>query len=106
LPGVNRPGRQVDQGLPSIVDFTNEWSYTCPPAIRLRGVDIDKFYNKTVFKVLVLCYNSGCSRIGAEEDFEPKRNETIQEWRRLHNEELYDLYSSPKINRVKNRRMR
>jgi hypothetical protein len=27
--------------------------------------------------------------------FEPKRNEVTGEWRRLHNKELYALYSSP-----------
>jgi hypothetical protein len=27
----------------------------------------------------------------------PKRNEVTGEWRRLHNEELYALYSSPNI---------
>jgi hypothetical protein len=27
--------------------------------------------------------------------FGPKRDEVTGEWRRLHNEELYDLYSSP-----------
>ena len=27
--------------------------------------------------------------------FEPMRDETTKEWRRLHNEKLYDLYSSP-----------
>jgi hypothetical protein len=27
-------------------------------------------------------------------------------WRKLHNEELRDLYSSPSINRMKSRRMR
>jgi hypothetical protein len=27
--------------------------------------------------------------------FGPKRGEVKEEWRRLHNEELHDLYSSP-----------
>jgi hypothetical protein len=29
--------------------------------------------------------------------FGPRRDEVTVEWRRLHNEELNDLYSSPKI---------
>jgi hypothetical protein len=38
--------------------------------------------------------------------FGPRREEVTGEWRRLHNEELNDLYSSPKILRViKSRRM-
>jgi hypothetical protein len=32
--------------------------------------------------------------------FGPKRDEVTGEWRRLHSEELYDLYSSPNIIRV------
>jgi hypothetical protein len=32
--------------------------------------------------------------------FGPKRNEVTGEWRRLHNEELNDLYSSPNIIRM------
>jgi hypothetical protein len=32
--------------------------------------------------------------------FGPKRDEVTGVWRRLHNEELNDLYSSPKIIRV------
>ena len=39
--------------------------------------------------------------------FGPKRDEVTGEWRKLHNEELRDLYSLPKIVRVvKSRRMR
>jgi hypothetical protein len=39
--------------------------------------------------------------------FGPKRDEIKEEWRRLHNKELYALYSSPNIIRVmKSRRLR
>jgi hypothetical protein len=39
--------------------------------------------------------------------FGPKRDEVTGEWRKLHNEELQDLYSSPSIIRIiKSRRMR
>jgi len=39
--------------------------------------------------------------------FEPKRDEVTGEWRKLHNEELNDLYCSPNIVRViKSRKMR
>jgi hypothetical protein len=38
--------------------------------------------------------------------FGPKRDEVTREWRKLHNEKLHDLYSSPTIVRViKSRRM-
>jgi hypothetical protein len=39
--------------------------------------------------------------------FGPKRDEVKGEWRKLHNEELHDLYSSPSIIRIiKSKRMR
>jgi len=39
--------------------------------------------------------------------FGPRRDKVTGEWRRLHNEELNDLYSSPNIVRViKSRRVR
>jgi len=39
--------------------------------------------------------------------FGPRRDEVTGEWKKLHNEELNDLYSSPNIVRViRSRRMR
>jgi len=38
--------------------------------------------------------------------FGPKRDEVRGKWRKLHNEELNDLYSSPNIVRVIKSRMR
>jgi hypothetical protein len=39
--------------------------------------------------------------------FGPKRDEVTGMWRKLHNEELHDMYSSPNIVRViKSKRMR
>jgi len=38
--------------------------------------------------------------------FGPKRDEVTEKWRKLHNEELDDLYSSPNIFRgIRSRRM-
>jgi hypothetical protein len=36
----------------------------------------------------------------------PKRDEVTGGWRKMHNEELHNLYSSPSIIRIKSRRMR
>jgi hypothetical protein len=38
---------------------------------------------------------------------EPKRDEVIGKWRKLHSDKLYILYSSPNIiTQIKSRRMR
>jgi hypothetical protein len=41
-----------------------------------------------------------------EKVFEPKRDEVVRKWGRLHNEGLYDLPSPPSIIRIKSRRIR
>jgi hypothetical protein len=38
--------------------------------------------------------------------FEPKRDEVTGEWRKLHNEELNELYCSPNVIRVMKSRMK
>ena len=48
-----------------------------------------------------------CENMILRRIFGPRRDEVTGEWRRLHNEELNDLYSSPNIVRViKSRTMR
>jgi hypothetical protein len=71
--------------LPVVLYGCETWSLTLREKQRLR-----------VFEIRVL------RRI-----FGPKRDEATGEWRRLHNEELNDLYSSPNIiGVIKLRRMR
>jgi hypothetical protein len=71
--------------LPVVLYGCETWSLTLREEHRLR-----------VFEKMVL------RRI-----FGPKRNEVTGEWRKLHNEELRDLYSSPSIIRIiKSRKMR
>jgi hypothetical protein len=38
--------------------------------------------------------------------FGPKRYEVTENWRKLHNEEIHNMYSSSNIIRIKSRRMR
>jgi hypothetical protein len=71
--------------LPVILYGFGTWSLTLREDHRLRV-----FENRVLIKI-----------------FGPKRDEVTGEWRKLHNEELHNLYSSPDIIRqVKSRRMR
>jgi hypothetical protein len=71
--------------LPVVLYGCETWSLTLREEHRLRV-----FENRVVRRI-----------------FGPKRDEVTGEWRKLHNEKLHNLYSSPDIIRqVKSRRMR
>jgi hypothetical protein len=71
--------------LPVVLYRCETWSLTLREEHRLRV-----FENRVLRRI-----------------FGPKRDEVTGEWRKLHNEELHNLYSSPDIIRqVKSRRMR
>jgi hypothetical protein len=71
--------------LPVVLYGCESWSLTLREECRLRV-----FENKVLRRI-----------------FGPKRDEVTGEWRRLHNEELYALYSLPNTIRViKSRRQR
>jgi hypothetical protein len=70
--------------LPVVLYGCETWSLTLSEAQRLRV-----FENRVPRRI-----------------FGPKRDEVIGEWRKLHNKELCDLYSSPSIIKIiKLRRM-
>jgi len=71
--------------LPVVLYWCETWSLTLREERRLRV-----FENRVLGRI-----------------FGPKRDEVTGEWRKLHNEELHYLYSSPNIVQViKSRRMR
>jgi hypothetical protein len=71
--------------LPVVLYGCESWSLTLREECGLRV-----FENKVLWRI-----------------FGPKRDEVTWEWRRLHNKELYALYSSPNIIRViKSRKLR
>ena len=64
--------------LPVVAYGCETWSLTLTEGRRLRV-----FENRVLMRI-----------------FWPKRDEVTEEWRKLHNEELNDLYCSPDIVRV------
>ena len=70
---------------------------------RLQSKNVKIKIYRTIISPVVLY---GCKTWLLRRIFVPRRDEVTGEWRRLHNEELNDLYSPPDIVRViKSRRM-
>jgi hypothetical protein len=67
--------------LPVVLYGCETWSLTLREEHRLRV-----FENRVLGRI-----------------FGPKRDEVTGEWRKLHNEELHDLYSPPSIIRISSR---
>jgi hypothetical protein len=70
--------------LPVVLYGCETWSLTLREDHRLRG-----FENRVLRRI-----------------FGPKRDEVTGEWRKMHNEELHNLYTSLDISQVKSMRMR
>jgi hypothetical protein len=82
----------------------------CPKNVKIR-----------IYKTIILPVLYGCEtwsltlkeahRLGVFENrvlrriYGPRRDKVTGEWRKLHNEELHDLYSSPSIIRIIKARM-
>jgi hypothetical protein len=62
-----------------------------------------------ISKFVTILWDWGCLRTGCWGEYlEPKRDEVTEDWRKLHNEERHNLYSSQSIIRmmIKSSRMR
>jgi hypothetical protein len=106
--------------------FALNWTYTLHHSVQnlLSSQLLSKNLKTRIYTTIILpVVLYGCEtwsltlreahRLGVFENrvlrtiFGPKRDEVTGDWRKLHNEELHDLYSSQSIIRImKSRRMR
>jgi hypothetical protein len=107
---------------PPNATLKNAWSYTSPPHISSDIMLLPLTFDLSVYRVFAINFHTAFRsftnpnptysqhweelRLRVFENrmlrgiFGPKRDEVTGEWRKLHNEELHDLYSSPTLVRV------
>jgi hypothetical protein len=110
--GVKRPGREADHSPPSTAEVQNAWSYTSIHPIYIYIYIYISSWRGAYFSTVITLRFYLLHRLRVFENremrkiFGPKREEDGT-WRKLHNDELHSLYSSPNIVRlIKSRRMR
>ena len=97
------------EGIQTLFVYDNYYMFR---RLTLKIKTVFTFDTPLCWYVLQGSYQSPCAQLFVVlrqriKVFGPKRDEVTGEWRKLHNEELNDLYSLPNIVRVvKSRRMR
>jgi hypothetical protein len=90
-PMIKRLGCKVEHSFPSTAEVKSECSYTSilPYVFKKLCLIIKQRDNFNLIYIFRVTENRVLTKI-----FEPKKQEVTEEWKKLHDRELYNLYSS------------